>query len=121
MNKIIPFERIKQNIFVIRDEKVMLDGYVAMLYGVDVKQLRRQVRKNLERFPDDFAFRLTKKEIHALRSCFSPLKRRAYSQCLPYAFTAYGVVMLSSILSGERAVHVHIEIIRALHEEGNIS
>jgi hypothetical protein len=90
----------------------MLDHDLAELYGVEVKQLKRQVKRNQDRFPADFMFELSKEEYDALRSQFGTLKRGEHSKYLPYAFTEQGVAMLSSVLRSARAVQVNVEIMR---------
>ena len=109
-NKTIPVENIESKIFQLRGKKVMLEKDLAVLYGVKTKQLTRQIRRNIERFPQDFMFRLTKDEF--LRCHFGTSKRggRRY---LPYAFTEQGVAMLSSVLKSKQAVLVNIQIMRA--------
>jgi len=109
----IPAEQIERVIVLIRGHKVMLDRDLAELYGVEVKQLKRQVKRNQDRFPADFMFELSKEEYDALRSQFGTLKRGEHSKYLPYAFTEQGVAMLSSVLRSTRAVQVNIEIMRA--------
>jgi len=110
---LIPVEMIEKKILLIRGEKVMLDADLAELYGVEVKHLKRQVRRNIDRFPEDFMIELSKEEYESLRRHFGTLKRGEHSKYLPYAFTEQGVAMLSSILNSERAVKVNIEIMRA--------
>lgn len=111
---VIPAERIERAILFIRGHKVMLDGDLAALYDVEVKVLNQAVRRNLDRFPDDFMFQLTKEEFDDLRSqsvtSSSGWGGRRYP---PYAFTEQGVAMLSSVLRSKRAVQVNIEIMRA--------
>jgi len=109
----VPAERIEQSILLIRGQKVMLDTDLAVLYGVDAKQLKRAVRRNISRFPKDFMFELTKDEHQSLRSQFGTLKRGEHSKYLPYAFTEQGVAMLSSVLRSKRAAQVNVEIMRA--------
>lgn len=111
--KIIQSEKIESKIFLLRGEKVMLDSDLAVLYHVEAKQLKRAVKRNLERFPDDFMFKLTKDEYQALRCHFGTLKRGEHAKYLPYAFTEQGVAMLSSVLKSKRAIHVNIAIMRA--------
>ena len=82
----------------------MLDRDLAELYGVEVKQLKRQVKRNQDRFPADFMFQLSREEYNALRSQFGTFKRGEHSKYLPYAFTEQGVSMLSSVLRSTRAV-----------------
>lgn len=95
-----------------RGYKVMLDFDLSELYIVETKQLKRQVRRNIERFPDDFMFELNKEEYDSLRSKFGTLKRGEHSKYLPMAFTEQGVAMLSSVLSSKMTIEVNIQIIR---------
>jgi len=108
-------QQIENAILLLRGEKVLLDSDLARLYGVTTKALVQAVQRNLARFPDDFAFRLTAKEFTALRSQIVTSKSpgRGGRRYAPYAFTEQGVAMLSSVLRSERAVHVNIEIMRA--------
>ena len=94
MKQIIPQEIIEKNILVIRGHRVMLDRYLAELYGVPTKRLNEQVRRNMKRFPNDFMFQLTKQEAISLRSQNATLKRGQHYKYLPYAFTEQGVAML---------------------------
>ncbi|MFB3921080.1 MAG: ORF6N domain-containing protein [Terriglobia bacterium] len=115
---IIPAERIERRILLIRGQKVMLDAHLAELYEVETKVLNRAVRRNIERFPEDFMFRLSASEFQNLRFQFgtSSWGGRRFR---PYAFTEQGVAMLSSVLRSDRAVQVNIAIMRAfvkLHE-----
>ncbi len=109
---LIPMERIAHSIFLLRNQKVILDVDLAVLYGVETKVLVQAVKRNIERFPEDFMFRLTKQEFDDLRSQFVTSSRggRRYP---PYAFTEQGVSMLSGVLRSERAIQVNIEIMRA--------
>ena len=95
------------------DEKVILDRTLAELYGVETKQLKRAVRRNIRRFPSDFMFELTKEEYDSLRYQFGTLKRGKHSKYMPLAFTEQGVAMLSSVLNSNRAIEVNILIMRA--------
>ncbi len=110
---IIPIEKIITNIFLIRNEKVILDSNLASLYGVETKILKRAVRRNIERFPEDFMFELTQKEFDSLRSQSGTLKRGQHSKYLPFVFTEQGVAMLSSVLQSKQAIEVNVAIIRA--------
>jgi len=112
---LIPPERIDHSILLIREQKVMLDKDLAKLYGVSTKAFNQAVRRNRQRFPEDFMFRLSAEEYEALRSQIVTLKpgRGQHSKYLPYAFTELGVAMLSSVLKSERAVQVNMEIMRA--------
>jgi hypothetical protein len=112
MSSLVPAEMIERHILLIRGLKVILDTDLAELYDVAVKQIKRQVRRNRERFPADFMFELSKEEYDSLRRQFGTLKRGAHSKYLPYAFTEHGVAM-SSVLKSRRAVQVNIEIVRA--------
>ena len=106
---------IQDIIYDIRGVKVMLDYDLASMYEVDVSQLKRQVRRNIERFPEDFMFELTAEEVSALRCQNGILKtgRGQHSKYLPFAFTEEGVAMLSGILRSKVAVQVNINIMRA--------
>jgi len=109
---IIPRELIASKIYIIRRLKVMLDRDLAELYGVETKQLKRAVKRNLDRFPADFMFELNMDEYEALRYQLGTLKRGAHSKYPPFAFTEQGVAMLSSVLNSKRAIQVNIQIIR---------
>jgi hypothetical protein len=108
----VPEELIERRIYLIRSHKVMLDADLADLYEVPTKGLNQAVRRNLDRFRDDFMFQLAPEEAEILRSQFvtSSWGGRRY---LPYAFTEHGVAMLSSVLSSKRAVQMNILIVRA--------
>lgn len=110
----IPDETLARRIFLIRGEKVMLDRDLAALYGVETKYLKRQVKRNLDRFPEDFMFELTKEEFDEWRSQngTSNAGDRMGLRYAPYAFTEQGVAQLSSVLNSPRAVAVNIQIIR---------
>jgi cell division protein FtsL len=90
----------------------MLDFDLAKLYEVETKQLKRQVRRNLDRFPDDFMFELSQDEFQILRSQIGTLKQGEHTKYLPMIFTEQGVAMLSSVLNSSRAIKVNIQIIR---------
>ena len=106
---------IENKIYEIRGQKVMLDFDLAEMYGVETKRLKEQVRRNIERFPAEFMFELTKEEVAISRSQIATLKTgQGYNiEYLPFAFTEYGIVMLSSVLKSKTAVEVNINIIRA--------
>ena len=110
---IIPPERVERAILLIRDQKVLLDADLAGLYGVETKALTRAVRRNLDRFPADFMFRLTRGEFDHLRRQTGASRRWGGRRYPPYAFTEQGVAMLSSVLRSRRAVAVNVEIMRA--------
>jgi hypothetical protein len=111
----IPIERIESLIILVRGEKVMLDADLARLYSTTTKRLNESVRRNLKRFPPDFMFVLTDRELAALRSQNATSKRSGHGgrRYLPFVFTEQGVAMLSSVLNSERAVEVNIMIMRA--------
>ncbi len=110
---LIPKEEfIAEKIFKIRGYKVLLDADLAALYGVETKVLKRAVRRNIERFPNDFMFELTNEESNSLRSQFGTLKRGEHSKYTPMAFTEQGVAMLSGILRSPTAIEVNIQIMR---------
>lgn len=108
----LPLEHVEQKIFLIRGEKVMLDSDLAQLYGVETKAFNRAVKRNLDRFPDDFLFKLTEREYEILRCHCGTSKEQGGRRYLPYVFTEQGVAMLSGILRGKRAVSVNIAIMR---------
>jgi hypothetical protein len=112
LEKMPTSENIIEKIFHFRGVKVMLDSDLASLYEVETKQLKRQVRRNASRFPEDFMFELNEEELKVLRSQFGTLKRGMHSKYGIIAFTEQGVAMLSSILNSEKAIQVNIEIIR---------
>ncbi len=108
----VPDDIVINKIYMIRNQKVMLDRDLAELYQVETKQLKRQVKRNIERFPEDFMFELTKEEYEILRSQIGTLKQGEHSKFLPIVFTEQGVAMLSSVLSSSQAIAVNIQIIR---------
>ena len=107
----IPDEVISHKIFLIRNQKVMLDRDLATLYGVENKYLKRQVRRNKERFPEDFMFELNLKEFEILRSQFGTSSWGG-TRYAPLAFTEQRVAMLSGVINSPIAVQVNIQIIR---------
>ena len=107
----IPNERIVNQIFLVRDRKVMLDHDLADLYGVTTGNLNKATKRNSKRFPDDFMFRLNEKEYKSL-VFQTGISKRGGSRFLPYAFTEQGVAMLSSVLNSDRAIEVNIQIMR---------
>jgi hypothetical protein len=109
----VPVERIEQAILFMRGEKVMLDRHLADLYDVKPIALRQQVKRNVDRFPQDFMFQLTEAEAEDLVSQNVIPSIGHLGGSLPYAFTEQGVAMLSSVLRSGRAVQVNIEIMRA--------
>lgn len=108
---LIPQETIASKIFFIRGKKVMLDRDLAKLYEVMTGNLNKAVKRNIDRFPEDFMFQLTKEEFESLMFQFG-ISKRGGTRSLPYAFTEQGVAMLSSVLNSKRAILVNIRIIR---------
>jgi hypothetical protein len=107
--------KIEKLIFVIRNQGIMLDSDLANLYNVETRVLNQAVKRNIERFPKDFMFQLTKKEYENLTSQFvisSSKNDYGGRRALPYAFTELGVAMLSSVLNSERALDINIRIMR---------
>ena len=107
---------IQHKIYTIRNQKVILDFDLALLYAVETRVLKQAVRRNLKRFPADFMFELTKEEYNALRSQTVTLEEKGkgkHSKYVPFAFTEQGISMLSSILRSDTAIHINISIIRA--------
>ena len=109
---LLPIERVETLIFFVRGERVILDADIAGLYGVETKALVRAVKRNLDRFTDDFMFQLTAEEVTNLR-CQIGTSSWGGRRYLPYAFTEQGVAMLSGVLKSERATQVNVEIMRA--------
>ncbi len=103
---------IQDKIYEIRDHKVMLDFDLGILYGVESKQLKRAVRRNIKRFPTDFMFELDKDEWEILRSQIGTSSWGGL-RYLPFAFTEHGITMLASILNSEKAIAISIAIVRA--------
>lgn len=112
MSNLLSTDTIVTKIFEIRGKKVMLDHDLARLYGVSTGQLTRQVKRNIDRFPSDFMFQLTKNEFKNL-ICQSGTSSWGGTRKLPYVFTEQGVAMLSGVLHSKRAIHVNILIMRA--------
>jgi len=115
MNKdkslIIPDEVVMNKIYLIRNHKVMLDRDLAELYGVKAIRLREQVKRNQDRFPENFMFHLTEKEVKNMVSQNAIPSKRHLGGSLPYAFTEHGVLMLANVLKSEQAITMSIRII----------
>jgi len=112
MKEIIPHEVIERKIFIIRGQKVMLSPILAELYGVETRALIQAVKRNADRFPEDFMFQLTDEEYKNLKSQIVISSWGGSRRAFPYAFTEQGVSMLSSVLNSKRAIQVNIAIIR---------
>jgi hypothetical protein len=111
MNQIVPIEIVEQKIFMIRGHKVMIDRDLASLYGVETRVLNQAVRRNTDRFPEDFMFSLSRQEIRDLSQLVISSKIKHSPNV--FVFTEQGVSMLSSVLKSKRAVKVNIQIMRA--------
>ena len=105
-------ESISSLIYIIRGEKVMLDYHLATLYAVETRILKQTVRRNKDRFPEDFMFELTDDEINLMVSQKLIPSKKFFGGARPFAFTEQGVAMLSSVLNSKRAISVNIQIIR---------
>jgi len=113
MTTLVPIELIASKIYLMRSVKVMLDRDLAELYGVETKVLKQAVRRNINRFPGDFMFEMTKTEFEDWRSQFVTSKSDKMGlRYKPMAFTEQGVAMLSSVLKSNRAIQVNIQIMR---------
>ena len=114
-NSIMELQVIQSKIYEIRGYKVMLDFDLADIYQVETKRLKEQVRRNIDRFPHDFMFELSKEEYNYLRTQIATLEvgRGKYSKYLPFAFSELGVAMLSSVLRSDIAIKMNINIMRA--------
>ena len=112
-NKIMPVKNIGSLVYNLRGQQVMLDADLAAIYGYEVKNLNRQVRRNIDRFPEDFMFQITKDEIEELRCQNATANINPMSRSLPYVFTEQGIYMLATILKNEMAVQQSIVIMRA--------
>ena len=110
---IVPEERIAQGILMIRGHKVMVDTDLAELYGVTTKRLNEQVKRNRERFPDDFMFPLTAEEKEQVVANCDHLARLKFSPVRPNAFTEHGAIMAASVLNTPRAVEMSVYVVRA--------
>ena len=111
MSNIIPQEIIEQRIFLIREQKVMIDRDLAELFGVETKYLNRQVKRNIERFPKEFMFQLTKKEKNELVTNWHRFASLKHSSYPPFVFTEHGVAMLASVLNSKSAIKMSIHIV----------
>ena len=111
---ILPAGRIEERILVLRGQRVMLDADLAELYGIETKNLVKAVKRNIDRFPGDFMFRLTSGEFRRLRCQIGTSnKGRGGRRYAPYAFTEHGAIMAASVLNSERAVRVSVYVVRA--------
>jgi hypothetical protein len=110
----VPAERIERAILLIRGQKVMLDADLAEIYGVETKALNRAVKRNRERFPEDFMLQLTVQEASALRCQFGTSNiGRGGRRYLPYVFTEHGAIMAANVLNAKRAIAASVHVVRA--------
>ena len=113
-SSIVPVERIEHSILAIRGKRVMLDSDLAEIYGVETKNLVRAVKRNSERFPEDFMFQLTREEFESLRFHLGTSNvGRGGRRYLPYVFTEHGAVMLASVLNSPIAIDASVQVVRA--------
>lgn len=110
---IIPVKQIESLILNIRGHRVMLDMDLAALYGVQTKRLNEQVKRNHERFPEDFMFQLTRQEKTEVVAICDHLEKLKFSPALPYAFTEHGAIMAANVLKSERAIEMSVFVVRA--------
>lgn len=110
---LIPVEKIDRSILVIRGCRVILDSDLANIYGVKTSRLNEQVKRNIERFPEDFMFQLTDQEKENVIANCDYLNKLKYSRTNPYAFTEHGTIMLASVLNATTAIEVSVLIVRA--------
>lgn len=116
-NKImLPEETIISKIYLIRGKKVILDRDLAEFYGVETRRLKEQVRRNVERFPEDFMIEFTKEELDDFRKQFGNTNKEIMGlRIAPFAFTEHGILMLASVLNTERAIQVNIQLVRVFN------
>ncbi len=110
---LVPYESIENRILILRGQKVILDADLAILYGVTTRRLNEQVKRNRERFPEDFMFRLSGEEKGKVVAICDHLSRLKYSKSNPYAFTKHGALMAASVLDSPRAVEMSVFVVRA--------
>ncbi len=113
MQKNMPLEVVERQIIVVREERVILDADLAALYGVPTKVLNQAVRRNQNRFPEDFMFQLTEDEKAEVVTNCDHLQKIKYSAVLPLAFTEHGAIMAANLLNSQRAVDVSVLVVRA--------
>ncbi len=110
---LIPVEHVEKTILVIRDKRIILDSDLAKLYGVTTKRLNEQVKRNRDRFPEDFMFQLkTREKAEVVANC-DHLSNLKFSRALPYAFTEHGAIMAASVLNTPRAIEASVFVVRA--------
>ena len=113
MSNIIPYEAVQQKILLIRGCRVMIDADLASIYGVTTKRLNEQVKRNKQRFPEDFMFQLNTKEKSEVVAKCDHLKKLKFSPNLPYVFTEHGAIMLATVLNSAAAIDESVHVVRA--------
>ncbi len=114
---ILPEATIISKIFYVRGKKIMLDRDLANFYGIETRRLKEQVRRNSERFPDDFMIEFTKEELESFRKQFGNSNKEIMGLRIPpFAFTEHGILMLASVLNTERAIQVNIQLVRIFNK-----
>jgi hypothetical protein len=111
--EVVPTEIIENRIFIIRGQRVMLDSDLAEIYCVTTKRFNEQFRRNIERFPSDFAFKLTSDEFEILRSQIATSRSHGGRRYLPYVFTEHGAIMAANVLNSKCAIEASINVVRA--------
>ena len=112
MSTVVKIENIASQVLFVRSEKVLLDFHLAKLYEVETRALKQQIRRNIERFPEDFMFELTDEEIESMVSQNVIPSKKYFGGAKPFAFTEQGIAMLSSVLRSKKAIEVNIAIMR---------
>jgi len=112
-SEIIPVERIQQSIYLIRGRRAIIDADLALMFDVPTKVLNQAVKRNIERFPEDFMFQLTKEEKEEVVTICDHLRQLKYSSSLPYAFTEHGAIMAANVLNSQKAIITSVYIVRA--------
>ena len=113
MNNIVPHETVQQKILLIRGQRVMIDADLASIYGVTTKRLNEQVKRNRDRFPEDFMLLLNNKEKSEVVANCDHLEKLKYSPTLPHVFTEHGAIMLATVLNSPVAINASIYVVRA--------
>ena len=113
MSQLIPVELVEKKILLIRRQKVMLGADLAEMYGVETRALNQAAKRNLDRFPPDFMFQLSKEEKREVITNCDHLAKLKFSKALPYDFTEHGALMAASVLNAQRAVEVSVFVVRA--------
>ena len=112
-NELVPVERIQRSIYLIRGRRAILDADLALMFDVPTKVLNQAVKRNIERFPEDFMFQLTKAEKEEVVTNCDRLKQLKYSTSLPHAFTEHGAIMAANVLNSQKAIAASVYIVRA--------